>query len=124
MSDAHPASPPRAMQQRARRLARGGAAIFATSLLLKSVSVLASILIARWLGPFLLGEWTLVTYVTGLVYLFIELGTGTAAVRLIAGYKATNPARARQIARVYITVESRLPQQFSWSFCSSHRGSP
>jgi O-antigen/teichoic acid export membrane protein len=79
-----------------------------SSLLLKSVSVLASILIARWLGPFLLGEWTLVTYVTGLVYLFIELGTGTAAVRLIATYKTTEPNRARQVARTYVALELLL----------------
>ena len=93
------------MQQRGRRIARSGGAIFATSLLIKGSSVLASILIARILGPFQLGEWALVTYVTGFAYIFIELGTGTASVRLIAGSREKDPARAEAFARTYVKFE-------------------
>jgi O-antigen/teichoic acid export membrane protein len=93
------------MQQRARRIARGGGAIFATSLLIKGSSVLASILIARVLGPFQLGEWALVTYVTGFVYMFIEMGTGTASVRMISAVRVKDPSRAEAFARTYVMFE-------------------
>ena len=107
------------MEQRARRIARGGTAVFATSLTLKGTSVLASILIARHLGPYQLGEWSLVTSVTGLAWMFIELGTGTAAVRLVSAARASDPERAQRLSRTYVVLELLLSLPVLLAFAGS-----
>jgi O-antigen/teichoic acid export membrane protein len=116
MPEAFPSPLEATMEQRGRWIARGGVAIFVTSLLLKGTSVLASILIARHLGPTQLGQWALVTYVTGFAWLFIELGTGTAAVRLISGYRQTQPDRARRVVTTYVVFEALLAMPVAAAF--------
>ncbi len=93
------------MERQGRRIARGGGTIFYTSLLAKASSVIASVVIARVLGPFQLGEWTLVTSVTGIIYMLIELGTGTASVRMISAIRERDPARAELVAHNYLVFE-------------------
>ncbi len=67
--------------------------------------MIASILIARHLGPYQLGQWALVTYVAGFMWILIELGTGTAAVRVISAARAKDPERAVRITKNYVFIE-------------------
>ena len=67
-----------------RRLVRGSAVTFGSSLLTRALAALQSIVIARALDPHHVGVFAIVTYVLGLAAALADFGLPTATARLVA----------------------------------------
>src|SRR3990172_4447057 len=73
--------------------------VIAQTVLVKGVTIISSILLARPLGRDQLGLWTVVPATGGVVWVVAELGLGAALVPLIAEAKADG----RRVARLQAT---------------------
>src|SRR3990172_10451241 len=87
------------LQAVGRRLAKESTMVIAQTVLVKGVTIISSILLARILGRDQLGLWTVVTATGGVVWVVAELGLGAALVPLIAEAKADG----RRVARLQAT---------------------
>src|SRR3972149_3977981 len=67
-----------------RRLAKESLQFFAQTVFMKAITIVASIVLARLLGPSALGLWALVTSTSGWIWIIAELGLGAAVTPLVA----------------------------------------
>jgi O-antigen/teichoic acid export membrane protein len=80
-----------------RRLARGMFWSTAGAVGLRSLSLLASIIMARVLGKSVFGELGIVQSTTNLFMTFAELGIGLTATKYVAEFRRNDPVRAGRI---------------------------
>src|SRR3990170_1749522 len=98
-----PAPPsPVSLQAVGRRLTKESSMIFSGTVLLKGVTIISSIALARILGADALGLWAIVTASAGLLWVVAEFGVGAAAVTVIGEVKADPGERAKAESTVYL----------------------
>ncbi|MBI2204639.1 MAG: oligosaccharide flippase family protein [Candidatus Rokubacteria bacterium] len=84
-----------------RRLVRGSAVTFASSLLTRALAAVQSIVIARLLDPHQVGVFAIVIYVLGLAAALADFGLPTATARLVADAQGE---RRREVRGVLATL--------------------
>lgn len=101
MAAAAPLMADPADQSLGRRLVRGTALTFGSSLLARALAAAQSILVARALDPRQVGVFAIVSYVLGLTAAFADLGLPTAAARLVANARGE---RRHELRSVLVTL--------------------
>jgi len=92
-----PATPPASepLEAMGRRLTKDSLLLLSNAILLKGVTIISSILLARLLGPGQLGLWAVVTATGGLAWVVADLGLAVATMATVAERNTDPEARAR-----------------------------
>lgn len=100
------------------RLSKESAHVLGQNVILKPVTVVASILLARFLGPVALGLWALVTSTSGWIWVLAEVGLGTAVVPVVAEARVSGRSHAEGTA-LRLGLFSALPIAVAYALLAS-----
>lgn len=95
-ADPRDSPPPKlSIQAVGKRLTKETGMVFGGTVLLKGVTIISSIILARLLGASALGTWAVVTATGGMAWVLAELGLGAATVRIVAQAKEDERERVK-----------------------------